>query len=98
MNKWTFSFYLIAVQKACKELSRSKKLRSLLQIVLVLGNYMNRGQRGNAAGMSSMNALETFRRAVLIDLKSGLINNVLTDNQFVQIYAFNNECLYVCMC
>ena len=86
------------MQKACKELSRSKKLRSLLQIVLVLGNYMNRGQRGNAAGMSSLNTLETLRRAFLIDLKSGLNNNVLADNQFVQMYAFINVCLYVCMC
>ena len=43
-----------AVQRACKELIRSKRLRSLLQIVLVLGNYMNRGQRGNAAGICSI--------------------------------------------
>lgn len=35
---------------ACHELMMSKKLLKLLEIVLALGNYMNRGSRGNAAG------------------------------------------------
>lgn len=50
---------ITAVLEASKEVSRSKKLKKLLEIILALGNYMNRGQRGNAAGfrISSLNRL-----------------------------------------
>lgn len=40
----------MAVLEASKEVARSKKLKKLLEIILALGNYMNRGQRGNAIG------------------------------------------------
>ena len=39
-----------AVHEACKEVFRSRKLKRLLELVLACGNYMNRGQRGNALG------------------------------------------------
>jgi dishevelled associated activator of morphogenesis len=38
------------VLEACKEVQRSKRLRKMLEIILAFGNYMNRGQRGNALG------------------------------------------------
>lgn len=37
--------------EASREVARSRRLRRLLEIVLALGNYMNRGARGNASGM-----------------------------------------------
>lgn len=50
---------IVAVLEASKEVARSKKLKKLLEIILALGNYMNRGQRGNAVGfrISSLNRL-----------------------------------------
>ena len=50
---------ITAVLEASKEVARSKKLKKLLEIILALGNYMNRGQRGNALGfrISSLNRL-----------------------------------------
>lgn len=50
---------IVAVMEASKEVARSKKLKKLLEIILALGNYMNRGQRGNAVGfrISSLNRL-----------------------------------------
>ena len=50
---------IVAVQEASKEVARSKKLKKLLEIILALGNYMNRGPRGNAVGfrISSLNRL-----------------------------------------
>ncbi|UYV69042.1 DAAM2 [Cordylochernes scorpioides] len=41
---------IMAVLDASKEIQRSKKLKKLLDLVLAIGNYMNRGQRGNALG------------------------------------------------
>ncbi|KAL3267040.1 hypothetical protein HHI36_011182 [Cryptolaemus montrouzieri] len=47
------------VMEASREVSRSRRLRKLLEIVLALGNYMNRGARGNASGfrLASLNRL-----------------------------------------
>eukprot|EP00095_Tigriopus_kingsejongensis_P000197 snap_masked-scaffold41_size498431-processed-gene-1.12 protein:Tk00197 transcript:snap_masked-scaffold41_size498431-processed-gene-1.12-mRNA-1 annotation:"disheveled-associated activator of" len=39
-----------AVLEASKEVQRSKRLKKMLEIILAFGNYMNRGQRGNAVG------------------------------------------------
>ena len=41
---------ILAVLEACKEVQRSKRLRRMLELILAFGNYMNRGQRGNAVG------------------------------------------------
>lgn len=50
---------IMSVMEASREVSRSRKLRKLLEIVLALGNYMNRGARGNASGfkLASLNRL-----------------------------------------
>lgn len=39
-----------AVLEASKEVQRSKRLKKVLELILAFGNYMNRGQRGNAVG------------------------------------------------
>lgn len=45
--------------EASREVARSRRLKKLLEIVLALGNYMNKGARGNAFGfrLSSLNRL-----------------------------------------
>ncbi|XP_014239797.1 disheveled-associated activator of morphogenesis 1 isoform X2 [Cimex lectularius] len=48
-----------AVMEASRETTRSRRLRKVLEVVLALGNYMNRGARGNACGfrLGSLNRL-----------------------------------------
>ncbi|XP_037293291.1 disheveled-associated activator of morphogenesis 1 isoform X2 [Manduca sexta] len=68
-----------AVLRAARELPRSRRLRALLELVLALGNYMNRGARGNASGfrLSSLNKLA--------DTKSSVTRNTTLLHYLVEI-------------
>ena len=61
---------ILAVLEACKEVQRSKRLRRMLELILAFGNYMNRGQRGNAVGFK----LTSLTR--IADTKSSCNKNV----------------------
>ncbi|KAG9468476.1 hypothetical protein GDO78_022678, partial [Eleutherodactylus coqui] len=69
-----------ALLLACKELSRSKRLKQLLEVVLAFGNYMNKGQRGNAFGfkVASLNKI--------IDTKSSIDRNITLLHYLIMIF------------
>ena len=52
--------YFTDILEGSKQLYASRKIRKLLEIVLALGNYMNKGNRGNAFGfkISSLNKIQ----------------------------------------
>ncbi|KAJ8720073.1 hypothetical protein PYW07_012116 [Mythimna separata] len=54
------------VLRAARDMTRSRRLRALLEVVLALGNYMNRGARGNASGfrLTSLNKLADTKSSV----------------------------------
>ncbi|XP_049874997.1 disheveled-associated activator of morphogenesis 1 isoform X2 [Pectinophora gossypiella] len=54
------------VLRAARDMTRSRRLRALLEVVLALGNYMNRGARGNASGfrLSSLGKLADTKSSV----------------------------------
>lgn len=68
-----------AVLDSSSSMMKSTKLKQLLEIILALGNFMNRGQRGNAAGfrLASINNL--------IDTKSSVDRNVTLLHYLVEI-------------
>lgn len=55
-----------SVKEASCEVARSQRLRKLLEVVLALGNYMNRGARGNASGfrLVSLSRLDDTKSSV----------------------------------
>merc|ERR1711953_65140 len=61
---------IVAVLEASREVQRSKRLRKMLEIILAFGNYMNRGQRGNAVGFK----LSSLTR--IADTKSSCTKNM----------------------
>lgn len=69
-----------ALLLACKELTRSKRLKQLLEIVLAFGNYMNKGQRGNAFGfkVASLNKI--------VDTKSSIDRNITLLHYLIMIF------------
>lgn len=75
------------VLEACRELSRSRKLRKMLEVVLALGNYMNRGGRGNASGF------RLFSLIRLQDTKSNQRNQNLMNYLAHQVETYWSELL-----
>lgn len=69
-----------ALLLACRELTRSKRLKQLLEIVLAFGNYMNKGQRGNAFGfkVSSLNKIA--------DTKSSIDRNITLLHYLIMLF------------
>lgn len=55
-----------ALSKASKEVLHSRNLKQLLEVVLAFGNYMNKGQRGNAYGfkISSLNKIADTKSSI----------------------------------
>lgn len=55
-----------ALSKASKEVLHSRNLKQLLEVVLAFGNYMNKGQRGNAYGfkVSSLNKIADTKSSI----------------------------------
>lgn len=56
----------LALSKASKEVLHSQNLKKLLEVVLAFGNYMNKGQRGNAYGfkVSSLNKIADTKSSI----------------------------------
>lgn len=65
--------------EASREVTCSRRLKKLLEIVLAIGNYMNEGARGNAWGfrMSTLNRLA--------DTKSNSIHGITLLHYIVDV-------------
>lgn len=75
----SFLIYL-AILCASREVTRSKRLTQVLEVVLAFGNFMNKGQRGNAYGfkVSSLNKI--------IDTKSSIDRSEVNEEVFYLNY------------
>lgn len=66
MMQIMMQYFCSALTKASKEVLHSRNLKQLLEVVLAFGNYMNKGQRGNAYGfrMSSLNKIADTKSSI----------------------------------
>ncbi|XP_034713561.1 disheveled-associated activator of morphogenesis 1-like [Etheostoma cragini] len=82
-----------ALSLASRELLQSGSLRQLLEVVLAFGNYMNKGQRGNAYGfqVSSLNKIADTKSS--IDRNVTLLHYLITvlKRSFPKVAAFSEE-------
>ncbi|XP_077394267.1 disheveled-associated activator of morphogenesis 1-like isoform X2 [Festucalex cinctus] len=78
---------------ASREVMKSRTLRQLLEVVLAFGNYMNKGQRGNASGfkVSSLNKIADTKSS--IDKNITLLNYIVTvlEKKFPRVVALSDE-------
>ncbi|XP_062326115.1 disheveled-associated activator of morphogenesis 1 isoform X1 [Osmerus eperlanus] len=86
-----------ALSKACKEVLQSRNLRQLLEVVLAFGNYMNKGQRGNAYGfkVSSLNKIADTKSS--IDKNITLLHYLITvlEHKYPKVALFQEELQHV---
>lgn len=62
----SYTSHPAALLNASKEVVRSKRLTQILEVVLAFGNFMNKGQRGNAYGfkVSSLNKIADTKSSI----------------------------------
>uniref|UniRef100_H3CS81 Dishevelled associated activator of morphogenesis 1b n=1 Tax=Tetraodon nigroviridis TaxID=99883 RepID=H3CS81_TETNG len=86
-----------ALDLASKEVMQSRALTQLLEVVLAFGNYMNKGQRGNAFGfkVSSLNKLADTKSS--IDRNITLLHYIIAvlEQKFPSIVAVGEELQHV---
>ncbi|XP_062863248.1 disheveled-associated activator of morphogenesis 2 isoform X2 [Trichomycterus rosablanca] len=72
-----------AILCGSREVVRSKRLKQILEVVLALGNFLNKGQRGNAFGfkVSSLNKI--------VDTKSSIDRNITMLHYLIMIFEKN---------
>uniref|UniRef100_A0A6I8S028 Dishevelled-associated activator of morphogenesis 1 n=1 Tax=Xenopus tropicalis TaxID=8364 RepID=A0A6I8S028_XENTR len=82
-----------AIRDASKEVLQSKCLKQLLEVVLAFGNYMNKGQRGNAYGfkVSSLNKIADTKSS--IDKNITLLHYLITvvEKKYPKIVNLHEE-------
>ncbi|KAG5846969.1 hypothetical protein ANANG_G00120600 [Anguilla anguilla] len=82
-----------ALAKASKEILQSRNLKQLLEVVLAFGNYMNRGQRGNAYGfkVSSLNKIADTKSS--IDKNITLLHYLITilEQKYPKVQLFQDD-------
>uniref|UniRef100_A0A3Q4BKP1 Uncharacterized protein n=1 Tax=Mola mola TaxID=94237 RepID=A0A3Q4BKP1_MOLML len=82
-----------ALTKASKEILHSRNMRQLLEVVLAFGNYMNKGQRGNAYGfkVSSLNKIADTKSS--IDKNITLLHYLITilEKKYPKVLMFHED-------
>ncbi|KAL5278203.1 DAAM2 family protein [Megaselia abdita] len=85
------------VMEASREVARSRRFKKLLELVLALGNYMNRGARGNASGfrLTSLNRLGDTKSSAAkgTTLLHYLVQ--IIDTKFKDIYKLEEDMPHV---
>uniref|UniRef100_A0A8C6V356 Diaphanous related formin 1 n=1 Tax=Neogobius melanostomus TaxID=47308 RepID=A0A8C6V356_9GOBI len=86
---------VVSVTAACEELMKSQSFSKLLEIILLVGNYMNAGSRnGKAYGFSFHICLRDTKSA---DLKQTLLHFLadVCQEQYPDIMGFSDELIHV---
>lgn len=82
-----------AIRSSSEEVLRSSALKQLLEVVLAFGNYMNKGQRGNAYGfkISSLNKIADTKSS--IDKNITLLHYLITivENKYPKVLNLSEE-------
>uniref|UniRef100_A0AAZ3RZX2 Diaphanous related formin 1 n=1 Tax=Oncorhynchus tshawytscha TaxID=74940 RepID=A0AAZ3RZX2_ONCTS len=88
---------VVSVTAACEELKKSTTFSQLLQIILLVGNYMNAGSRNAKAFGFSISYLCKLRDTKTTDLKQTLLHFLadVCQEQYPDVLRFPDELVHV---
>uniref|UniRef100_A0A7N6BMV7 Diaphanous related formin 1 n=1 Tax=Anabas testudineus TaxID=64144 RepID=A0A7N6BMV7_ANATE len=88
---------VVSITAACEELRKSQTFSKLLQIILVVGNYMNAGSRNGKAFGFSISYLCKLRDTKSADLKQTLLHFLadVCQEQYPDVMSFPDELIHV---
>lgn len=88
---------VVSVTAACEELTKSQSFSKLLEIILLVGNYMNAGSRNGKAFGFSISYLCKLRDTKSADLKQTLLHFLadVCQEQYPDVMGFPDELIHV---
>lgn len=88
---------VVSVTAACEELTKSKSFSKLLEIILLVGNYMNAGSRNGKAFGFSISYLCKLRDTKSADLKQTLLHFLadVCQEQYPEVMSFPDELIHI---
>ncbi|KAJ8015354.1 hypothetical protein DPEC_G00025260 [Dallia pectoralis] len=88
---------VVSVAAACEELRKSSNFTKLLEIILLMGNYMNAGSRNAKAYGFSISYLCKLRDTKTADLKQTLLHFLadMCQEQHPEVMSFPDELIHV---
>ncbi|XP_069575929.1 protein diaphanous homolog 1-like [Brachyistius frenatus] len=88
---------VVSVTAACEEMRKSETFSKLLQITLLVGNYMNAGSRNGTAFGFSISYLCKLRDTKSADLKQTLLHFLadVCQEQYPDVMSFPDELIHV---
>ncbi|XP_045886242.1 protein diaphanous homolog 1-like [Micropterus dolomieu] len=88
---------VVSVTAACEELRKSETFSKLLEIILLVGNYMNAGSRNGKAYGFSISYLCKLRDTKSADLKQTLLHFLadVCQEQYPEVMSFPDELIHV---
>ncbi|KAM9849700.1 protein diaphanous homolog 1 [Aulostomus maculatus] len=88
---------VVSVTAACEELRNSQSFSKLLEIILLVGNYMNSGSRNGKAYGFSISYLCKLRDTKSADLKQTLLHFLadVCQEQYPDVMSFSDEFIHV---
>ncbi|XP_076148848.1 protein diaphanous homolog 1-like [Alosa pseudoharengus] len=88
---------VVAVSAACEEMRQSKSFSKLLELILLVGNYMNAGSRNGKAFGFSISYLCKLRDTKSADQKQTLLHFLadLCQEEYPEVMHFADELIHV---
>lgn len=88
---------VVSVTAACEEVIKSQSFSKLLQIILLMGNYMNAGSRNGKAFGFSISYLCKLRDTKSADLKQTLLHFLadVCQEQHPDVMSFPDELIHI---
>ncbi|EMP35340.1 Protein diaphanous like protein 1 [Chelonia mydas] len=88
---------IVSVTAACEEVRKSKSFSSLLEIILLVGNFMNAGSRNAGAFGFNISFLCKLRDTKSTDQKLTLLHFLteLCEQQYPDVMKFSDELIHV---